>query len=606
MGNCVKNNPLRTRADVEKAAVQLIEPLLPLLSPNKARLHLGDTGAVYPDDIAQMEAFARPLWAIVPMLAGHCASVQPLWQAWRQGIIAGVDPENPEYWGEVVDYDQRLVEMAVFGMGMALAPKEFFFDLPEKTQKQLHAWLDQINHHDMPKNNWTFFRVLVNMGFIVCGVPYDEERMQKDFAMIEEHYEGDGWYFDYFNQREYYTMWAFHFYGLVYAKVMGDKDPERSQAYIQRGKQMAADFACWFDSSCEALAYGRSLTYRFAQGAFYAAQALAEAECEAVGYGQMKHLLLGNMRKWFSKPIFTRDGVLTIGYGYPSLLMAEGYNAPGSPYWAMKAFACLALPENHPFWQAEEAEVDTPRVSLQPHARMLVTRSDDKSHVMAFVAGNRAHEHSHDEAKYEKFVYSSLFGFSVSKAQKLLKDGAFDNMLALSEDGDTWHPRYGCEDYEIREDCVLSTWHPFVGVTVRTELRPYGEWHVRIHHITSDRELYAAEGGYAISRDGCDGSVIYGQHAQTPLEVCENGQAAVIASWGISGVMNLQGYDGQQNVMPEPNTNLMVPRTLIPTLTAKIGKGETVLISGVFGTKTGGEEAWKNPPMEVLQYGKMG
>lgn len=144
-----------------------------LLRPNKARLHLGDTGAVYPDDIAQMEAFARPLWAIVPMLAGHCASVKPLWAAWCEGIIAGVDPENPEYWGEVVDYDQRLVEMAVFGMGMALAPKEFFFDLPEKTQKQLHAWLDQINRRDMPKNNWTFFCVLVNMGFIVCGMPHD-------------------------------------------------------------------------------------------------------------------------------------------------------------------------------------------------------------------------------------------------------------------------------------------------------------------------------------------------------------------------------------------------------------------------------------------------
>lgn len=98
-----------------------------------------------------MEAFARPLWAIVPMLAGHCASVKSLWAAWREGIIAGVDPENPEYWGEVVDYDQRLVEMAIFGMGMALAPKEFFFDLPEKTQKQLHAWLDQINRRDMPK-----------------------------------------------------------------------------------------------------------------------------------------------------------------------------------------------------------------------------------------------------------------------------------------------------------------------------------------------------------------------------------------------------------------------------------------------------------------------
>lgn len=67
----------------------------------------------------------------------------------------------------------------------------------------------------------------------------------------------------------------------------------------------------------------------------------------------------------------------------------------------------------------------------------------------------------------------------------------------------------------------------------------------------------------------------------------------------------MKHFDGQQNVMPEPNTNLMAPRTLIPTLMARIGKGETVLVSAVFGTKTAGRDAWENPPTEVLTYGKM-
>ena len=591
MGNCVSQNPLRSRADMERAAVQLIEPLIPLLSEGKARLHLGETGAVYPASIAEMEAFARPLWAIVPMLAGNCESVEPIWAHWREGIINGVNPEHPEYWGEVEDYDQRLVEMAVFGMGMALAPEKFFLSLPEEAQKNLWAWLDQINHHDMPKNNWTFFRVLVNMGFMICHQPYDADRLQKDFAMIEEHYEGDGWYFDYFNQREYYTMWAFHYYGLVYAKVMGASDPERSAEYIRRAQLMAPDFACWFDTEGEALAYGRSLTYRFAQGAFFAAQALAEAPCETVGYGVMKHLLLGNMRAWFKKPIFTRDGVLTIGYGYPNLLMAEGYNAPGSPYWAMKAFAVLALPEDHPFWQVKEKAFDAPLTSHQPHARMLVTRSADGSHVMAYAAGNRAHEHSHDEAKYEKFVYSTRFGFSVPKAQKLLKDGAFDNMLALSEDGDTYHPRYGCAEYEVLADRVISVWHPFAGVTVKSTIIPHGEWHVRRHEITTDRTLYAAEGGFAIAR-GSKGETIE-----------EAGRAAVIAPWGVSAVVNVSGYEAGVVVMPEPNTNLMAPRTLLPTLTAKLAPGTHLLISAVLGTVTGGAALLDNPPTEVTVHG---
>lgn len=592
MGNPVRDNPLRTRQDVERAAAQLIEPLIKLMSPGCARLDLGNTGAVYPKDIAEMESFARPLWAIVPMLKGNCACVKPLWDKWRQGIINGVNPAHPEYWGTVVDYDQRLVEMAVMGMGMAIAPEAFFFDLPQSARHNLWQWLDQINHHDMPKNNWTFFRVLVNIGFLQCGLPYPEERLQNDLAMIEEHYEGDGWYFDYFNQREYYTMWAFHYYGLVYALVMKERDPERAKEYIRRGRKMAMDFACWFDRNGEALPYGRSLTYRFAQGAFYAALALAEGESHEVDYGVMKHLLLSNMRRWFQKPIFTRDGVLTIGYGYPNLMMAEGYNAPGSPYWAMKAFVCLALPEEHPFWQAEEHAPRQPLRSLQPHARMLITRSADGSHVTAFEAGNHAHEHAHDEAKYEKFVYSTAFGFSVCKAQKLLKDGAFDSMLALSEDGDTWHPRYGCQSCELTEQKVTSTWKPFAGVTVESTIIPMGEWHVRLHRIHSDRELYAAEGGYAIARDG-EGEARQQADAQS---------AAVIAPWGISGVLALKGYDEGVIILPEPNTNLMAPRTLLPTLTAKLPKGESVLAAAVLGTVTAGADLWKNPPTEVLSY----
>lgn len=595
MGNPVKNNPLLTREDVQKAAVQLIEPLMPLLSNGCARLHLGETGAVYPDSIAEMEAYARPLWALIPMLMGKCEGAAPLWEKWREGLIHGVDPSHEEYWGEVGDYDQRLVEMAVMGMGLCLIPETFYFDLPKSAQTNLYHWLNQINSHDMPKNNWYFFRVLVNIGFMNCGLPYPEKQLEDDLALIETHYEGDGWYFDYFNQREYYTMWAFHYYGMIYAYVMREKDPKRSEEFIRRGKKMAEDFACWFDRTGEAIPYGRSLTYRFAQGAFYAALALVEAPGEAVDYGVMKHLLLGNLRKWFQSPIFTRDGVLTIGYHYPNLMMGEGYNAPGSPYWAMKAFLCLALPTEHPFWQAEEKAYVPPQTSLQPHARMLLVRSEDQSHVMAFEAGNKATEHSHDEAKYEKFVYSTVFGFSVPKCQKLLKAGAYDNMLALSEDGRTYHPRYGCEEFDSTETCVRSVWKPFVGVRVESRLYPVGEWHVRVHRIQSDRELYAAEGGYAISRNG-EGVV---------CQSADDTHAAVVAPWGVSGVLALKGYEGAMVVLPEPNTNLMTPRTFLPTLTAKLPVGESVLVCAVLGTKTGGEDLWRNPPTEVLEYATM-
>ena len=60
---------------------------------------------------------------------------------------------------------------------------------------------------------------------------------------------------------------------------------------------------------------------------------------------------------------------------------------------------------------------------------MLIVRDEQNLHVQAFTAGQHCKEHAHDEAKYEKFVYSTAFAFSVPKSAKLYKCGAFDSIL---------------------------------------------------------------------------------------------------------------------------------------------------------------------------------
>lgn len=598
MSNPVADNPLRTREDVERAAVELLSPLASLLSPGRARLHLGETGAVYPAYIAEMEAYSRPLWAIVPMLMGGCEAVEPLWALWREGLRNGTDPAHPEYWGEIVDFDQRMVEMAVMGMALCLIPERFFFAFPKEVQANIYAWLSQINRFDMPKNNWLFFRVLVNIGFMKNGLAYDAERLDTDLALIETHYEGDGWYFDYPDQREYYTFWAFHYYGLIYAHVMEAEDPERCARYRERARTLAPRFALWFDRKGHALPYGRSLAYRFAESAFFAMLAFDGQATDAVDYGVMKHILLSNMREWFQRPIFTRDGVLTIGYGYPNLIMGEGYNAPGSPYWALKVFAVLALPADHPFWLAEEKPfAGQTQPFLEEHARLLLTFAEDGSHVQAFEAGNHAEGHAHDDAKYEKFCYSTAFAFSVPKSATLLLRGAYDSMLVFSEEGTMWHGRYGVEAYSLLSDRVWFRWKPFRGVTVETTLYPVGEWHLRVHRIRSDRPMLAAEGGYAIQRERGQASLSFEADAA---------HAVAHGAWGLSGLRALQGYDWGEVLAPEPNTNLLYPRTLLPTLHAKIPAGESVLVCAVLGAVTDGEYKWSRVPGEEDVHAAMG
>ncbi len=597
MSNPVQNNPLKTRADFENAALQLLTPLAGMLSPGCARLHLGDTGAVYPDAIAEMEAWSRPLWALTPLMMGKSEKAKPLWDKWMVGLKNGTDPGHPEYWGDIGPFDQRMVEMAVMGMALIFVPDQFFFTHDIKTQANIHRWLNQINLFDMPRNNWQFFRVLVNVGFLCNGLSYDAKMLASDLDMMEDHYEGDGWYYDYTNQRDYYTPWAFHYYGLLYAKAMEKLDPNRCKIYRERAWLMAKRFEAWFASDGEALPYGRSLAYRFAQSAFFGALPVGDSENAKADWGIVKGLLLKNMRKWFSRPIFTREGVLTIGYGYPNLILAEGYNAPGSPYWAMKAFAPLALPEDHPFWTCEEKDHTPPLKFLEEHARMLIVRDEKNRHVQAFPAGNRAFEHAHVEAKYEKLAYSTAFAFSVPKSALMLNRGAYDSMLALSEDEVYWHARQGCQEYATGEDRVESVWHPYPDVTVRTVIVPLGDWHIRVHKITTSRKLFAAEGGYAVNRDGGPGL------SQTQTE---DTKALAVCGKLVSGIVSLRGYALSQIVVPEPNTNLLYPRTVLPTLRAEIPSGETVLACAVLGAVEDGMAKWENLPKEAAEYAKLG
>jgi hypothetical protein len=88
--------------------------------PGKSRVMIGSGSAHYSEDVAGMEGFSRALWALVPMLLGKCPEAKEFWPLWQEGIRRGTDPEDPEYWGTINRADQRMVEMAVIGIGCTL------------------------------------------------------------------------------------------------------------------------------------------------------------------------------------------------------------------------------------------------------------------------------------------------------------------------------------------------------------------------------------------------------------------------------------------------------------------------------------------------------
>lgn len=580
--NPLAGNDLRTRADLQDAVRSLFAPLKPHFSPGRARIRLGYTAAHYDEHAAGLEAFARPLWGLAPLAAGGGDFAD--WALIRRGLTSGTDPDHSEYWGEAGDRDQRLVEMAAIGLALALVPEQVWEPLPPQARNNLARWLGAIERVGIVDSNWLWFRVMVDLGLKRVGVSYDASALRAALDRLDDFYLGDGWYSDGATaQRDYYIPWAMHFYGLVYATLAGADDPGRAAIYRERAGLFAREFVHWFAADGSALPFGRSLTYRFAQGAFWGG--LVFAGVEALPWGVIKGLVLRHLRWWSRQPIFAADGTLTIGYAYPNLNMAEQYNAPGSPYWALKFFLPLALPERHPFWQAEALPLPAlPPIQPQPRAHMILTRDPAGRHVVALTGGQSEPWIRHAGEKYAKFAYSTAFGFSVPIGRIGLAQAAPDSMLAVSDDGECYRVRERTSEATLEDGILRSRWQPLPGIEVETWLIPRPPWHLRVHRLVTDRRLWTAEGGFALDRTGDD------PLARAGVQEAGAGFALARTPAGGSGLRDWLGTREGRVVRLDPNTNLIASRTVLPVLVASLDPGEHWLACAVLADPDG--DAW--------------
>jgi hypothetical protein len=133
------NVDITDRASVQELLKTLLDPLEPHFSPNKARVRVpGATAVRFDNTAAEIEGTCRPLWALSSLLAGGGEYYGTKW--WVEGLKAGTDPENPEYWGDPRDNDQRMVEMCPLGFTLAVAPV-FWDSLSEKEKGNVERWL---------------------------------------------------------------------------------------------------------------------------------------------------------------------------------------------------------------------------------------------------------------------------------------------------------------------------------------------------------------------------------------------------------------------------------------------------------------------------------
>ena len=260
------DNTFRTRADFETAAVVLLRAIKPYQSPGGARIRLPlATGTHFDEVAAQLEGYARALWAVGTLLHSKTTfKTQEIYNdlilPYIRGLANGTDPDHDEYWGPVVLRDQRMVEMEIISYALLAAPDAMFHTQSDIAKRNITEWLKTINGKDFPVTNWLWFRVMTNLALVkVCGVPYEQvgDAMKEDLDSMERFFLGQGWaadglWSDDGRQADYYSgSFAIQFSQLIYAKMAQEIDPERCAKFRQRAKEFATTFWRYFDSNGE-------------------------------------------------------------------------------------------------------------------------------------------------------------------------------------------------------------------------------------------------------------------------------------------------------------------------------------------------------------------
>lgn len=233
-------------------------------------------------------------------------------------------------------------------------------------------------------------------------------------------------------------------------------------------------------------------------------------------------------------------------------------------------------------------------------------------------------------AKYGKFAYSSAFGYSVAVGNLLLHEVGADSTLALSDDGgETWKCRRETREARFEKgesgEWLRSMWYPWKDVEVETWLVPPTKnaplWHLRVHRLRTGRPLQSAEGGFAIHGQQKNDRALEPTTSFTEYGISEEGGSVFAHSKaGAVGIVELRPNERPtrkgEAVRTDANTNLMVPRAVLPTLLDEHeAKLEDVwFVTAVFGLPSQGdvegapvgwEGEWKKRPTVPAEIAKL-
>ncbi|MGO1838121.1 MAG: DUF2264 domain-containing protein [Candidatus Microbacterium stercoravium] len=344
-----------TRADWAAFADRVLAGAMAHASSGRGRITPPGAEGGYGHDVDGLEGFARTFLLAGFRIAGERGiGVDHLIEFFSQGIRTGVDPDAPDRWVRLDEHDQAKVEAASLALILDMTRPWIWDRLDALTQQRVIDYLaPAVGDDTYPRTNWLWFRLVVQTFLRSVDGPWSPDDVAADLALHDSFAREGGWMSD-GEERSYdhYVGWALHLYPVLWARMAGAEElavgrTARDVAALDRYLQDAIHLV---GADGSPLIQGRSLIYRFAAAAPFWVGALAGVP--SVSAGALRRAA-NRIVTHFDDNGALRDGVLSMGWHGEWRPLAQSYSGPGSPYWATKGLLGLALPADHPVWQAE-------------------------------------------------------------------------------------------------------------------------------------------------------------------------------------------------------------------------------------------------------------
>lgn len=247
---------------------------------------------------------------------------------------------------------QQTVETSALVIGLQACREQIWMSYTKEEKDRIASLLSGFAHGNTVPQNWRFFNML-DLAFLHKeGYEIDKEIMVDHAQALLNFTVGDGWYRD-GQCFDYYSCWAFNIYAPIWNSWYGyENEPYLARRFEECSNQLAANYPDFFDRDGFTNMWGRSCIYRNgATGPLAANFFLRSSKADP---GRARRIASGSLLQFLTRDDFLYKGVPTLGFYDQFTPLVQGYSCAESPLWLGKAFLCLELPPDHPFWTAKE------------------------------------------------------------------------------------------------------------------------------------------------------------------------------------------------------------------------------------------------------------